>query len=306
MKKCLIISNPYSGSNKKEDLKEQIIERLYKYGYESILIKTKYKNHAYEIAKNTYGVDLIISEGGDGTLHEVITGNLDRDKPILQAFIPTGTTNDVGNMYGFSKNSLYAIDQFMNGTVKEVDFPSINQKNYVYVAGMGQFLHIPYTTSKKDKDKLGHIAYLKNGFLSFVDGTKTYNAECEIDGKTFNIKPSLILVSNSSRIAGFSNIYPNNYVKLDDGLFEVTIIDLYKRNDLVKGAFKLVTSDVSKIKGAKLIKTDNFKIRFKDKLFYNPCVDGEEFITQQDSYNFEMSKKLKLLLPNKNINKLFK
>ena len=306
MKKCLIISNPYSGSSNKIDLKEQMIEKLYKYGYETILIKTEYKNHAYEIAKNAYGVDLIISEGGDGTLHEVITGNLNRDEPILQAIIPTGTTNDVGNMFGLSKNKIDAIDEFMNGEVKDVDFPSINGNSFVYIVGMGQFLHIPYTTLKKDKDRLGHMAYLKNGFTSLMDNVKSYNIMYELDGKKLDATASIILVSNSNRLGGFDKIYPDNFVKLDDGLFEVALIDLHNKRDLLKGAFKLLTSDMSKIDGAKLIKTDNFKVIFNDKLYYNPCIDGEEYFCDRDDYEFKMDNKLKMLIPSKNINKLFK
>ena len=44
-----------------------------------------------------------------------------------------------------------------------MDFFTINNTPFVYVTGTGQFLHISYTTTKEDKEKLGHLAYIKDG-----------------------------------------------------------------------------------------------------------------------------------------------
>lgn len=305
MKKCLIISNPYSGKSNQRNYKEQITLKLLSYGYTPIFVSTKYKNHAYEIAKTVDGVDLIIAQGGDGTVHEVTSGNIEREASILQAILPTGTTNDVAKMYGIDKNPLKAIDSFMNGEEKEVDFPKINGNPFVYVAGMGQFLHIPYSVNKEAKDKFGYLAYLKGGWDAWREGTIGYNATMEIDGKKYHIKPSILLVSNSTRIAGFNGVYPKDYVKLDDGKFEVAYTEIEDKSILFKRAFKLATTDISNIPEIKFFKTDNFKITFEDELLHNPCVDGEEFITSTNDYEFDVSKKVKMLLPKKNINKLF-
>ena len=305
MKKCLIISNPYSGKGIKEDYKEQITRKLLSYGYDPIFISTKYKNHAYEIAKTVEGVDLVIAQGGDGTVHEVTSGNIAREESVLQAIIPTGTTNDVAKMYRIEKNPLDAIEQFMNGEEKEVEFPEVNDNPFVYVAGMGQFLHIPYSVNKESKDKFGYIAYLKGGWDAWCEGTIGYNATMEIDGKKYHIKPSILIVSNSTRIAGFNGVYPKNYVKLNDGKFEVAYTEIEDKSILFKRAFKLAVTDISNIPEIKFFQTDNFKITFEDELLHNPCVDGEEFISNNNEYGFEMSKKVKMLLPKKNINKLF-
>ena len=47
-------------------------------------------------------IDLVISVGGDGTFSEVMNGNLEREKQLVLAHLPVGTTNDIGHMYGFS------------------------------------------------------------------------------------------------------------------------------------------------------------------------------------------------------------
>ena len=76
MKKCVMVINPQSRKAKKIDF--QILVNILKgYNYETELIYTKYSKDATNIVKNLpEDVDLVISCGGDGTLNEVVTGNM--------------------------------------------------------------------------------------------------------------------------------------------------------------------------------------------------------------------------------------
>ena len=51
-------------------------------------------------------VDLLLCAGGDGTLNEVISGNIERHKPILLGHLPLGSVNDVAHMYGMTNNTI--------------------------------------------------------------------------------------------------------------------------------------------------------------------------------------------------------
>lgn len=306
MKKCLIISNPYSGHSSSEKFKDEIMSIVSKHNYIPIFISTEYPKHAMEIAKTVEGVDLLLSIGGDGTLHEVTCGNISRSNSLTQAHIPTGTTNDVGKMYGLNNDVLSSAEKVMNGREKDVDFFKINEEPFVYVAGMGQFLHIPYITTKESKDKYGHAAYLKGGLDAWKEGTKLYNFDYEIDGKKYNTDGSIIVVTNTTRIAGFNGAYKSDFAKLNDGLFEVGIVQISNKLKLLRGAAQFILKDATKVNGAKVIQTDNIKIHFNDKLLHNPCVDGEEYKSTTDDYEFKKAKKVKMLLPKDNLNKLFK
>ena len=55
---------------------------LRKHGYDSEIIYTSSKKDATDIVYNLDYADLVISAGGDGTLNEVVTGNLKRKKKI--------------------------------------------------------------------------------------------------------------------------------------------------------------------------------------------------------------------------------
>ena len=109
MKKCVIIMNPESGKKKKIKTYYEFYDILRKYGYDTEIIFTKAKGDGEKIIQGLdNNIDLVIGAGGDGTLNEIVTGNLKREKTLTIAPLPMGSTNDVGNMYGLNK-SIYEV-----------------------------------------------------------------------------------------------------------------------------------------------------------------------------------------------------
>lgn len=151
MKKCVIIFNPNSGKNLDKSFLEEYVKILANAGYESSIHFTRYHGHATEIVYELENVDLVISIGGDGTFNEVMIGNLQRDERLLLAHIPVGTTNDLGSMFGYTKNIINNLTLTLNGEVKKMDVGTINNKPFVYSAGFGKFMNVPYETPRKVK-----------------------------------------------------------------------------------------------------------------------------------------------------------
>ena len=97
--------NPESGKIKSIGSKKNVYDILRKYGYDAEIKYTKQPKDATEIVRNLPNdIDLVISAGGDGTLNEVVTGNMARTKKLTLANLPMGTTNDVGHMYGLNSD----------------------------------------------------------------------------------------------------------------------------------------------------------------------------------------------------------
>ena len=102
------------------DIVFQLIIR--KHGYETEIKFTSKQISATEIIKKLDKVDLVISAGGDGTLNEVVTGNLQRKERLTLANLPMGTVNDVGNMYGYTKNNyIKNLELLLEGVKKNID-----------------------------------------------------------------------------------------------------------------------------------------------------------------------------------------
>lgn len=305
MKKCIIIYNPHSGSKQLKKYLPEIEKILLKKGYEVIVITTKYKGHAIEIVETAPNVDLVMSFGGDGTFNEVMTGNFKRKEKLLLTHIPVGTTNDIGAMLGYTKNIIDNVKLSLNGVVKEYDIGLINNHPFIYVAGFGKYTNISYETPRELKKKLGHLAYIKEAITAFFKKTKMYDISYEIDGQKYRGLFSLILISNANHIAGIKNIYKD--VKLDDNQLEVVFCTIKKRKDIFKSLyFYTLHGPSSQVPGLYFYRTNNIKIKINSKDYKPWCIDGEKLeLDDKDKYKIEISNKVKILTPKKNVSKLF-
>ncbi len=303
MKKCIVIYNPNSGRGIHEKILKKVKEILLIYGYESNIMKSEYKGHAIDIVKNLEKVDLVISIGGDGTFNESMTGNFERKEKLLLAHIPVGTTNDVGAMYGYGKNLVRNLRLLLEGTVKKIDVCTINNKPFIYSAGAGNFVNVSYDTPRNLKKKYGYFAYLIKGLKEFNGPSKLYNITYKVNEKKVEVPSSFILISNANRIAGIQNFYKD--IKLDDNTFEVLVCDTIAKRDIAKGLYYLKTSDITKAPGFNFYKTDKFEITFNDIDNINWSLDGEKFNDNTNKFVIEIVRNINILLPKKNIKKLF-
>lgn len=301
MKKCTVIINPTSGKGLNESLAERISKVLENYNYNPSVIITEYRGHAEEIVQSI-DTDLVISVGGDGTFYEVMNGNLKRKKTLVLSHIPLGTTNDIGHMYGLTKNIISNLRLILDGEIKEVDICNINNRDFVYVASFGKFMEIPYETTQELKHRLGYLAYLVTGAKEVLKKTPQYNVTYEIDGVKYNGDYTFIIISNANRIAGVNNVY--NEIKLDDNKFEVMFCSIKKITDMAKAFYTLKTSDITRVSGIEIYKTDNLKLTFNDH-FKPWCLDGEKFESEKREYVVSIKHKIKMLVPKTNLEKLF-
>ena len=303
MKKCLVVYNPNSGKYNKEVTLPKIEKILNEYDYSVIIEKTKYKGDATSIVANIDKCDLVVSIGGDGTFNEVMTGNFMRKDRIVLCHLPSGTTNDVGAMWGYGKNMLNNLKLALNGKVKRIDICTINDKPFVYSAGFGKFMNIPYETPRELKKRIGHLAYIREGARDFFRKVKLYDITYEVDNEKYRGLFSFVLITNANRVAGINNFYKD--IKLDDNKFEVLLCNITKLKDIVKTLYFFALYDASKIPGFYFYQTDNIKIKFNSPLKKPLCIDGESFDDMSGSYNIKIDHNVYVLMPKKNINSLF-
>lgn len=304
MKKCVLIINPNSGKDLTEDYIIDYQNILRKHDYETIIYFTARSKHAVEIiSKLDDTIDLVISVGGDGTFNEVVTGNLKRKNRLLLAHIPLGTTNDIGAMFGYGNDILENLKLALEGNVKNIDICTINKKPFIYVAGFGKFMNVPYETPRNLKSKYGHFAYVMEAVKNFSSPTKLYDLTYKINGETFSGHYSFMLISNANRIAGIKNFYKD--VKLDDNQFEVVLCNLTKKADIVKSLYTVATSSITEAKGFEFYKVSELEIKFNDDITDAWCIDGEKLDDDSNIYKIEIVREFSILMPKKNIKKLF-
>ena len=304
MRKCAIIMNPNSGKIKNIDSKRYLYDALRKYGYDAEIKYTKKAKDATTIVKELPDdIDLVISAGGDGTLNEVVAGNLERIKKLTVANLPMGTTNDVANMYGLNSNYLKNLELLLTGKVKDVDICYIDETPFVYVACLGDYIDMTYNTPRELKKKYGKVAYILYGLRQLRNKINCYNIRYKIDGKEYTSKASFIFITNSSRIAGVNDVYYD--IKLDDKKFEFAFTEVKTKKDMLKLFVQMVNLDIKDVPEITYYQTDNLELEFLDPPKVSWCIDGEEYKSHSTKFNFKVDKSIKMLLPKNNIKRLF-
>lgn len=303
MKNCVLIYNPNSGNKMTEDHLKAARTVLPKHGYNVRIIPTKYAGHAKEIVSHLDNCDLVISVGGDGTFNEVVTGNMQRKKRLLVANIPIGTTNDVGAMFGYGKNFSNNLKLLMEGSVKNIDICVVNGRPFIYVAGLGKFINIAYDTPRYLKKKFGYFAYLYEGVKDFFRPIKNYKVTYEVNGIKKTGYFSFILISNANRIAGVNTFYKD--VKLDDNQFELLLCNFSTRRSVIRALRLLIDNDPNNISGLEFYKTNHVKFEFDTYPKKAWCIDGEKLDRRTKTFEFNTVSDFEILMPNKNVKKLF-
>jgi YegS/Rv2252/BmrU family lipid kinase len=304
MKKCVFIYNPESG--KKFIMKnpfKNYEKILYKYGYSVQIIETKAAGDASRLIENLDEVDLVICAGGDGTINEAFNGNLKRKKKLLLGIIPIGTMNDIASMFGYVKNPDKNLEMMLSGTEKNIDVCLINDRPFVYVACIGRFVDISYATPRNLKKNYGKIGYLIYALKEINKNLDFYDITYKVDGVEYIGKYSFIFITNSTRVAGVNDIYPD--VKLDDNMFEVALCNIKDKKEIAQAFQMLLTKNSSSIPGITFYRTNKFEIEFDEDLENSWCIDGEEHVTDVNKFVFTVNKSMNMLLPTRNINKLF-
>lgn len=304
MKKCVIIMNPESGKKKKITTYQEFYDILRKYGYDTEIIFTKSKGDAKNIIQSLdEKVSLVISGGGDGTLNEIVAGNLLRQKKLTVAPLPLGSTNDVGNMYGLNKSVYENLESLLQGKAKKVDVCYIDKTPFVYVACLGDYIDMAYSTPRSLKKRYGKIAYIMYGIKQLRNKINQYDIKYKVNGQEYEGTYSFIFISNSSRIAGQPDVYYD--IKLDDNMFEVALANVKTKKDMLKMLVLINTIDVKDIPDITYYQTNNFEIEFLTSPKTSWCIDGEEYKSPSKKFKFRVEKNMKMLVPTENIKKLF-
>ena len=146
------------------------------------------------------------------------------------------------------------------------------------------------------------MAYILAGAKQIFKRIPKYDVTYEIDGVKHHGRYTFMIISNANRIAGINNFYRD--MKLDDKKFEVMFCSISNLARLAHAFYTLKTSDISYVNGVECYKTDNLKITFNDG--YKPwCLDGEKYDVKTAHYEILTNKKVEMLVPKKNVDKLF-
>ena len=242
--KYIFIENPIAGNKDRQMLFKQVQSAFRMIDDEMIIEETHYRGHAKEIAAQyaeKYEDEcVIVSCGGDGTVHEIANGIAHTQTPLM--ILPFGTGNDFAKKIYKTKNidASKVVKAFglHNGKIKykimPIDLIDYNGEKCINVMSYGLDTKVE-TIGRKIAGKikfLGHQAY-NIAIVPSVLQSMRYQINFELDCVDREGTPykwsqapsdyTLFAICNASYYGGGFCPAPNS--RLDDGLLDFCKVD---------------------------------------------------------------------------------
>jgi diacylglycerol kinase (ATP) len=282
----LFIVNPIAGKGKASAINSiaHIEEYCTRKGIAYRIVKTEYKGHATILARQAVNsetkYDAVISVGGDGTLLEVANGLMGSD--ILLGVIPAGSGNDFARTIGIKPAIRDALRAIRKKKSRLIDVGRLNDNFFLNVASIGFDAEIAHDITKYRKLFPGRAAYYMAAFIKFLT-YKDKEITLNIDGNKIQSKILLVAIANGNYYGGGMKVNPNGM--LDDGYFNVIVIDSVPRYKFPFHIFKFIKGDYQYLPYVKTYRCKEISIESKDKLHIN--ADGEILGTTPVLFNIK-------------------
>ncbi|KZE71264.1 sphingosine kinase [Paenibacillus jamilae] len=222
MKNAMVIVNPSSGKEESLQHVRNVEDILYKQGYAVTVKKTAQELDAtrFCITACQEAYDLVVSLGGDGTLHETINGFMDQDHRPKLGVIPLGTVNDFARALQIPLSPELATHALTSTRVKAVDMGLLNGRMFANVVATGSLAESLSAVSSDDKSMFGTLAYFKEGMKELINHP-AHPLIVRYDDKTWEGESPLFLAALTNSVGGFERLAPGAAV--DDGLLHCFI-----------------------------------------------------------------------------------
>ena len=237
MEKWIMIGNPASASASTGDAWNKALKQLKDGGLEVEVLATKHAGHAIELAKEAAakGVRKFIAAGGDGTIHEVMTGILrfaDQSKTSMGDFtlaaLPYGTGNDWIRTPLIPEDVEKAAECIIAGKTAKEDVVRMTFPQGVFcmanIGGIGVDAEICQRTNRlKEKGRKGQFLYTMVAPISTF-ARKRHKVEVTLDGELAYSGRLFTATLGNGAYRGGGLIQTAQDTKWDDGLLDISIM----------------------------------------------------------------------------------
>jgi len=221
-----IIYNPVAKKGKaKQDL-DYAFNYLDELNISYKLFETEYDGHAIELAnqsaKDGYRV---IAAGGDGTANQVLHGVISSNSGVLCGFIPMGSGNDIPAVVGIRPDIKRACEIIAEGHSRKVDigFAKTDEGVERYFLGVGsQGFDAEVARRSNEKGGKNYNLIVFQALFSW----KSKEIIVTMDNDTHEGMANLVAVGNGGAYGG--GMYVCQKAKIDDGLFDISVVDIKK------------------------------------------------------------------------------
>lgn len=240
----LVIANPISGQGRAMHHRHEIEAVLQRHGVAFELVVSEHPGHAIELVARAVegGCRRILAVGGDGTVNECANGIFrQRAAPtdeVVLGVMPIGTGNDWARTHGIPKDYAEVAALMAQGShrlhdVGVAEFGDGSRRHFINVAGLGFDAHVVASLPDRTLGPMAYLVGLAKGLLSYdaVSLGLTFS-DRKVEARAF------VLFFAIGRYCGSGmNVAPR--AEVDDGLFDVTLVQALSRWEVLKSLRKL-------------------------------------------------------------------
>ncbi|MYL39941.1 diacylglycerol/lipid kinase family protein [Halobacillus litoralis] len=274
MKSAMLIVNPSSGKEEAVTYVAEIQEILEDKGYNVKEVQTEKELDATKYCRNACeeAYDLVVSLGGDGTLHETINGMVNQDHRPLLAVIPLGTVNDFARALNIPLHPDEAIQLLRNDHSRKVDIGKVNDRYFVNITAAGALAEATYEVSPEQKTRFGPLAYVMEGIKTLSsDVTSPLRIKFDED-RVWEGDAFLFLAALTNSTGGFERLAPE--AEVDDGVLHCFILPRMNMMRLASIVTSILKGELQGDSSVEYFKARRVELSSAETVKTN--VDGEE------------------------------
>ncbi len=185
---------------------------------------TKARGDGQRLARQAaqQGADLVLVNGGDGTVMECASGLIGTHIPLL--VLPGGTANVMAHELGLPFVLKEAITLAVNphSAIRPVDMGQMGNDFFLLRVGMGLEAAMVEGADRELKDRLGLLAYGISALQALAD-PPIARYRLELDGAVEETEGLACIVANSGHI-GAGGLLLSPKIEISDGLLDVLVI----------------------------------------------------------------------------------
>ena len=156
----LAIINPVSGRCNLAGKVQEVVRHVCRAGQSMSVRLTRSAGHAAEIARQADSdVQAILVVGGDGTVREIINGQLAAGRNIPMCLLRTGTENLVAKHFAQPTQPAEVARTLLEGRQAPCDVGEINGRNFMLVSGVGFDAEVVRRLSRQRRGHITHLSY---------------------------------------------------------------------------------------------------------------------------------------------------
>lgn len=222
-KRLFVVINPVAGFGDSNRARRRIISFCAQRGWTCELYETAEGEDLVAVVQAALqsGYDAIAAAGGDGTVSAVAAGLISSQVPLL--ILPVGTGNLLARDLGVPMDINRALELLEGGSaVQMLDAMNVNGEYHVLNVGVGWSSLIIKHTDRRDKRRLGILAYVITAARSLI-GLQPHGFRLVVDDQKFRLRASEILIANGG-LLGMPMSFEDVHVYPDDGRVDMFVI----------------------------------------------------------------------------------